>query len=108
MSDKEFMDRLNQLFQNVARDLELGYSQPACRYYSNKDVPRLRFCWNTEPLTPTLDTKNRKWATWVERVYKHKAKRYKFRYCATRTTAKRIADCRLQSAKSRATRAEYV
>ncbi len=108
MSDKEFMDRLNQLFQNVAFDLGVGYSQPAYRYYSSPKLPGLRFCWNTEPLTPTLDTKNRKRATWVERVYQHKAKRYRFRYCATRTTGKRIADKRLQSAKGKATRAEYV
>ncbi len=108
MSDKEFMDRLNQVFAKAFRDLGLGGYEVSYRYYSSPTLPGLRFCWNTEPLSPTFETKNRKWATWIERVYQHKAKRYRFRYCATRTTGKRIADKRLQSAKGKATRAEYV
>lgn len=61
---EEFMQRLGATLQQA-----MGSSMPPWRYFKHGPIA---YCWNTAPLTPTVQTKYRQWAAFKYRINKRK------------------------------------
>lgn len=61
----------NMLVKAGLGDLITYTSSPSYRYYRSKK-DRFMFCWNTEALTPSEETKGRRWCAWIYRLRKTK------------------------------------
>jgi len=81
------------LLQNAGLGNLISYS-PSYRYYRAKK-DRFMFCYNTQALTPSEETKGRRWAAWIYKLKRTKrGEAYKMKkkvFFASRKKAKKRA-----------------
>lgn len=88
MSNQELEDMLSRNPALMDLWAKVFGSTPAYSYWTS-DSGRKLFCYNTEPLTPSETTKNKKWSAWVMTGGKKNGwKRTKTLYFSKRKTAK--------------------